>query len=148
MLHMCATLATYQLRVSREIRSRDSFDLHTSWVFFTLSHTQPLHDSQLNTGYLITKIQANLARNKANTWLNKFNLTPPNYSSQRTSPSLIFTSYLNPTISSKLHPPINCFFQCFPHTSKLLSTLRLGEVSVWAKNLSRICNWRGRSRWL
>ena len=49
--------------------------LHTSWVFFTLSHTQPLHYSHLNTGYLIAKIQANLARNKANTWLNKFNLT-------------------------------------------------------------------------
>ena len=43
--------------------------------FFTLSHTQPLHDSHLNSGYLITEIEANLARNKANTWLNKFNLT-------------------------------------------------------------------------
>ena len=49
--------------------------LHTSWVFFTHSHTQPLHKSHLNTGYLIAKLQANLAQNKANTWLNKFNLT-------------------------------------------------------------------------
>ena len=35
--------------------------------FFTLSHTQPLHDSHLSTRYLIAEIQANLARNKANT---------------------------------------------------------------------------------
>ena len=49
--------------------------MHTSWVFFTLSHTQPLHNSHLNTGYLIAKIQVNLAWNKANTWLYKFNLT-------------------------------------------------------------------------
>ena len=49
--------------------------MRTTWVFFTLSHTQPLHNSHLNTRYLIAKIQANLARNKVNTWLNKFNLT-------------------------------------------------------------------------
>ena len=40
--------------------------LHTLEQFFTLSHTLPLHDSHLNTGLLIAKIQANLARNKAN----------------------------------------------------------------------------------
>ena len=45
------------------------------WVFFTLSHTLPLHNSHLNIGYLIAKLQANLVRNKTNTWLNKFNLT-------------------------------------------------------------------------
>ena len=39
--------------------------------FFTLSHTQLLHYSHLNTGFLYTKLQANLARNKANTWLIK-----------------------------------------------------------------------------
>ena len=49
--------------------------MHASWVFFALSHTQTLHNSLLNTGYLIAKIQANSAQNKANTWLNKFNLT-------------------------------------------------------------------------
>ena len=48
--------------------------MHTTWVFFTLSHTQPLHNFHLNTGYLIAKIHANLTRNKINTWLNKFNL--------------------------------------------------------------------------
>ena len=42
--------------------------------FFTLSHTQPLHHSHLNTGYLITKLQENSLWNKANAWLNKFNL--------------------------------------------------------------------------
>ena len=40
--------------------------LHTLEQFFTLSHTLPLHDSHLNTGFLIAKIQANLVRNKAN----------------------------------------------------------------------------------
>ena len=34
--------------------------------FFTLSHTLPLHDSHLNTELLISKLQANLAQNKAN----------------------------------------------------------------------------------
>ena len=43
--------------------------------FFTLSHTQPFHDSHVNTRYLIAELQTNLARNKSNTWLNKFNLT-------------------------------------------------------------------------
>ena len=49
--------------------------MHTSWVFFTLSYTQPLRNSHLNTRYLIAKIQENLTQNKTNTWLNKFNLT-------------------------------------------------------------------------
>ena len=43
--------------------------------FFTFSHTQPLHYSHLNTEFLHAKLQANLAQNKANTWLIKFNLT-------------------------------------------------------------------------
>ena len=67
MLHTCAILVTCQ--------SRDSFELHTSWVFFILSHILPLHKLHLNTGYLIAKLQSNLVQNKANTWLNKFNLT-------------------------------------------------------------------------
>ena len=29
--------------------------LHTSWVFLTLSHTQPLHKSHLNARYLIAR---------------------------------------------------------------------------------------------
>ena len=72
-------------------------------------------------------------------------LNPSSSSSQRTLTSLVFTTYLDPTISSKLHPPINGFFQYFSHAPKLLSTLKL-EVSVQDKNLSRICNWKGKSR--
>ena len=53
---------------------RTFLNVHTLELF-TLSHTQPLHDPHLNTRYLIVEIQANLAWNKANTWLNKFNLT-------------------------------------------------------------------------
>ena len=49
--------------------------MHTFWVFFTLSHTHPLHNFYLNIGSLIVKIQANFVQNKTNTWLNKFNLT-------------------------------------------------------------------------
>ena len=55
---------------NREIQSKGS-----SWAIFTLSHTLSLHNSHLNTRYLIAKLQANLAWNKTNTWLNKFNLT-------------------------------------------------------------------------
>ena len=73
-------------------------------------------------------------------------LNPSNSSYQRASLSHVFTNYPNPTISSKLHPPINGLFQCFPHAPKLLFILRFGEVCVWIKNLSRMYNWRGRSR--
>ena len=71
---------------------------------------------------------------------------PPSSSYQQASWSHVFTSYPNPAISSKLHPSVNGFFQCFSYAPKLLSTLILGEVSVQAKNLSRICKWRDRSR--
>ena len=73
-------------------------------------------------------------------------LNPSSSNYQRASPSYIFTSYLDPAISSKLYLLIDGFFQYFPHEPKLHSAFRLGEVSVWAKNLSRMCNWRGRSR--
>ena len=55
-----------QPRATREIQPRVPAFLHTLEQFFTLSHTLPLHDSHLNIGFLIAKIQANLARNKAN----------------------------------------------------------------------------------
>ena len=42
------------------------FFAHTWAIVHTLSHTLPLRDSHLNTGFLIAKIQTNLARNKAN----------------------------------------------------------------------------------
>ena len=48
--------------------------------------------------------------------------------------------------SAQLHPPLNSFFQYFPKAPKLLSTLRMSEVSVWFKNLLRMYRWGGRSR--
>ena len=55
-----------QPQATYEIQPRVPVSLHNLEQFFTLSHTLPLHDSHLNTGLIITKIQANLARNKAN----------------------------------------------------------------------------------
>ena len=52
--------------------SRESlFFLHTLEHFFTLSHSLPLQESHLNTGLLISEIQANLAQNKANKMVDK-----------------------------------------------------------------------------
>ena len=42
------------------------FFAHTWAILHTFSHTLPLHGSHLNTGFLIAKIQTNLAWNKAN----------------------------------------------------------------------------------
>ena len=53
------------------VQPRVSASLHNLEHFFTLSHSLPLHDSHLNTGLLISKIQANLARNKANKIIDK-----------------------------------------------------------------------------
>ena len=80
MLQLLACLERVQLlaackpRATREIQSRVPTSLHNLEHFFTLSHTLPLHDSYLNTGLLITKIQANLARNKANKMVDKIQL--------------------------------------------------------------------------
>ena len=46
--------------------SHESLLLCSNLSISSLSHTLPLHDSQLNTGLLIVKLQANLAWNKAN----------------------------------------------------------------------------------
>ena len=65
-------LAACQSRATCEIQSRVSALVHSLKHFFTLSHSLPLHDSYLNTGLLIAKkIQANLARNKANKMIDK-----------------------------------------------------------------------------
>ena len=74
MLHTCAILATCKSRAIMR-SSRETLLECTHLSILTLSHTLPLHNSHLNTRYLIAKLQANLARNEANTWLNKFNLT-------------------------------------------------------------------------
>ena len=68
-------LAACKPRVSREIQPWVPASLHCLEHFFTLSHTLPLHDFHLNKGFLSAVLQANMSRNKANTWLIKFNLT-------------------------------------------------------------------------
>ena len=69
------TLATCQTQASCEIKSRGPAKLHTLELFFTLSHTLPLHDSHLNTGFLNAELQANWHGIKPTKWLIKFNLT-------------------------------------------------------------------------
>ena len=69
--HMCNFLAACKPRATREIQLQVPTSLHNLEHFFTFSHTLPLHDSHLNTGLLITKIQTNLARNKANKMVDK-----------------------------------------------------------------------------
>ena len=59
-------LAACKLRATHEIQSRIPTTLHKLEHFFTFSHTLPLHDSYLNIGLLIAKIQINLTRNKTN----------------------------------------------------------------------------------
>ena len=59
-------LAACKPQATREIQSRVPVSLHNLKHFFTLSHTLPSHDSHLNIGLLIAKIQANLTRNKTN----------------------------------------------------------------------------------
>ena len=60
--HVCNILAACKPRATREIQPRVPISLHNLEQFFTLSYTLPLHDSHLNTGLLIAKIQANLAQ--------------------------------------------------------------------------------------
>ena len=68
-------LAGYKLQASREIQPRVSASLHNLEHFFTFFHTLPLHDSHLNTRFLSAVLQVDFSRNKAKTWLIKFNLT-------------------------------------------------------------------------
>ena len=67
-LQLLACLARVQYSGSLQAAShpRVPVSLHDLEQFFTLSHTLPLHDSHLNIGLLIAKIQANLAWNKVN----------------------------------------------------------------------------------
>ena len=71
MLHTCANFDGLPVASHPLVQSRVSASLHNLEYFFTLSHSLPLHDSHLNTGLLIAKIQANLARNKANKMVDK-----------------------------------------------------------------------------
>ena len=85
MLHMCASFGNLPVAS----HPRVSTSLHNLEHFFTLFHLLPLHDSHLNTRLLIAKIQANLARNKANKMVDKIQpyscLISKNFESQRHS---------------------------------------------------------------
>ena len=65
-LHLRASFGGFKPQATREIQSQVYASLHSPEHFFTLSHTLHLHDSHLNTGLLIAKLQVNLEWNKAN----------------------------------------------------------------------------------
>ena len=71
MLHACANFGGLSVASHPQVQPRVSASLHNLEHFFTLSHSLPLHDSLLNIGLLIAKIQANLAQNKANKMIDK-----------------------------------------------------------------------------
>ena len=66
MLHTCANFGGLPVASHLRVQPWVSASLHNLEHFFTLFHSLCLHDSHPNTGLLIAKIQANLARNKAN----------------------------------------------------------------------------------
>ena len=80
----CSTPAGVTLQLPCMLHTCVSFDdlpvarpcwVHTFKLFFTLSHTLPLHDSHLITGFLNAGLQANWHVIKPTKWLIKFNLT-------------------------------------------------------------------------
>ena len=71
MLHTCTNFGGLPVASHPQVRPRVSASLHNLKHFFTLSHSLPLHDSHLNTGLLIAKIQANLEWNKAHKMVEK-----------------------------------------------------------------------------
>ena len=74
MLHTCANFGNLPVASHLWVQPRVSVSLHNLEHFFTFSHSLPLHDSHLNIGLLIAKIQANLPLIKPKRWLIKFNL--------------------------------------------------------------------------
>ena len=71
MFHMCANFGGLPVASHPQVQPRVFASLHNLEHFFTLSHSLPLNDSHPNTELLIAKIQANLARNKANKMVDK-----------------------------------------------------------------------------
>ena len=71
MLHTCASFSD----LPTASQSRGPACVCTLKLFFTLSHTLPLHDSHLNTRFLNVELQANWHGIKPIKWLIKFNLT-------------------------------------------------------------------------
>ena len=81
MFHSCASSGGLQVVSHHEIQPQVPVLLHNLEHFFTLSHALPLHDSHINTGLIIVKIQANLAWNKANKMVDK--IQPYSWQKQR-----------------------------------------------------------------
>ena len=77
MLHTCANFGSLPVTSHPRVQPRVSTSLHNLEYFFTLSHSLLLHDSHLNIGLLIAKIQVNLTRNKVNKMIDK--IQPYNY---------------------------------------------------------------------
>ena len=100
---------------------------------------------QVKIDPLVNKVGIHEQRRDPPSLIYSMYLNPPSSCYERASRSHVFTSCPDPAISYKLHPPLNGFFQCFPCAPKLLSTLRMCEVCVWTKNLSRMYRWRSRS---
>ena len=83
MLHMYANFGSLPVASHLRVQLRVFASLHNLGHFFTLSHSLPLHDSHLNTGLLIAKIQANLERNKTNKMVDKIQPYREYYTSKR-----------------------------------------------------------------
>ena len=65
-LYTCASFGDLPATSHSRDPIMSPYRMHTSELFFTLSHTLPLHDSHLNTGFLNAELQTNLVWNKAN----------------------------------------------------------------------------------
>ena len=99
--------------------SRESlFFLHTLEHFFTLSHSLPLQESHLNTWSLITEIQANLARNKADKMVDKIQ---PYISFFLSSSSFSFLTKRSFSFSPTLSLSNWCSLQIFKKKKKKIS---------------------------
>ena len=75
MLHTCASFGDWPAVSQSQDPVSRPYWVHTLELFFTLSHTLPLHDSHLNTGFLNAELQANWHGIKPTKWLIKFNFT-------------------------------------------------------------------------
>ena len=84
---------------------------------------KPLRDFLSPNDPLVNKIGVHEYKKGLSGLIYPIYLNPPSSNYQQASLSYVFTRYLDLANSSKLHPPINGSFQCFPYTPKLLSTL-------------------------
>ena len=104
-------LAACKPRAISKIQPRVPASLHSFEYFFTFSHTLPLHDSHLNTGFLSTELQVNWHGIKPTKWLIKFNLTS-----------------LNGNMVSLLKTWINFLSEC---NSWFYCTIKILMFSIW-----------------